>query len=66
MNMSYLTSGRIVEWWIKIIEISWLWILADPLNLLVIILIIGVGAIAVILYKQVSTTGATLCQVTIK
>ncbi|XP_064116017.1 serine/threonine-protein kinase/endoribonuclease IRE1-like isoform X2 [Macrobrachium nipponense] len=52
LNISFVTSGSVIRWWGAILHVLWLWLTADVLNILVIVLIIGMGAIGVLLYRQ--------------
>ncbi|XP_068244652.1 serine/threonine-protein kinase/endoribonuclease IRE1 isoform X2 [Palaemon carinicauda] len=51
-NISFVTSGSVIRWWGAILHVLWLWLTADVLNLLVIVLILGMGGIGVLLYRQ--------------
>ncbi|XP_042889377.1 serine/threonine-protein kinase/endoribonuclease IRE1-like isoform X1 [Penaeus japonicus] len=52
MNFSFIASGRMLRWWGAIFQVGYGWLFADPLNLLVVILILGLGGIGILLYKQ--------------
>lgn len=52
LNISFVTSGSVIRWWGAILHVLWLWLTADVLNILVIVLIIGMGVIVVLLYRQ--------------
>lgn len=54
MNLSFIASGRMIRWWGAIFQVAYGWLFADPLNVLVVILILGLGGIGILLYKQVS------------
>ncbi|XP_042207257.1 serine/threonine-protein kinase/endoribonuclease IRE1-like isoform X2 [Homarus americanus] len=52
MNVSFITSGKVLKWWGAVIHTMWLWFLCDTVNLLVVIFMLGFGIIAFLLYKQ--------------
>ena len=54
LNISFVTSGSVLRWWGAIIHVLWLWLTADVVNILLILLIFGMGGIGVLLYRQVN------------
>lgn len=52
LNISFVTSGAVIRWWGALLQVMWLWLTADVLNLLVIVIIIGMGGIVILLYIQ--------------
>lgn len=52
MNISFVTSGRILRWWGAVMQMVWLWLFADIVNFLIVIFMICLGGIGIILYRQ--------------
>ncbi|XP_045598023.2 serine/threonine-protein kinase/endoribonuclease IRE1 isoform X2 [Procambarus clarkii] len=52
MNVSFVTSGKVLRWWREVCHMVWLWLISDTVNLLIVILLFGFGVIVRLLYKQ--------------
>ncbi|XP_053654534.1 serine/threonine-protein kinase/endoribonuclease IRE1 isoform X2 [Cherax quadricarinatus] len=52
MNISFVTSGKVLRWWREVLRMAGFWLVSDTVNLLIVILLVGFGIITFLLYKQ--------------